>query len=585
MPPRAKAKAKAGAKRLAQRARRARQLELVNARGGARRTALRQLNAVVEACDAEALRVNPKAPEAGGLQKLFRFLARRELDQPLAAQCRRAVLAFTENGGLLPEGISLREAGSGLATPEEGTPLAPGHKVLKCSFRLHSRAFMVTYNSAAFTLATWAAFEGWVIAFAQTHGARAWAACLEESTHAASLAGEAPAAQRFHLHAYFLWVDETGLSLKTLDTLRFENTHPRVDVCKGAGSAANFGAPTRAALHGLWYVAVKKAGTAHASTNFVLWLQYSPSMAWLGALWDAKKLSHEAFLALSADFRSRHSERKRDAEAVMRQELEAAVDEHVATELSLLAATEPLEDFRQFPPIDAFVECFRSPRRRRPILVLVGGTNSGKSLLGAAVLRRVAEVLAAPGYLEIAVESDEELHVTNYDHRRHAGLLLDGVGDALTLWRRREMLQGRPAKYYGGKSATMIYSYPFTLARRAVVVTMDLAAKNLDFLRSNHWLKDPRNVSMVWLDESAWVGGVAARQPAGDAMRSWGVGEVVSFLQSRDAAGLAQALHQNAVAGADLLGFASWQEVARDLSMSAFAARKLLSLRDAFLAS
>ena len=62
------------------------------------------------------------------------------------------------------------------------------------------------------------------------------------------------------------------------------------------------------------------------------------------------------------------------------------------------------------------------------------------------------------------------------------------------------------------------------------------------------------------------------------------VNEVAAFLESRDAGGLAQALQQNAVNGADLLGFGSYQEAAKDLNMTSFAARKLLSLRDAFLA-
>ena len=146
------------------------------------------------------------------------------------------------------------------------------------------------------------------------------------------------------------------------------------------------------------------------------------------------------------------------------------------------------------------------------------------------------------------------------------------------------MLQGRPAKFYGGRSTTMMYSYPVTLARRAVAVTMDVTAANVHLLRTNHWLKGPRNILLVWLEELAYVGGVAENLPARDAMLTWSVSEVAAFLQSRDAGGLAQALQQNAVNGADLLGFGSYQEAAKDLNMATFAARKLLSLRDAFLA-
>ena len=50
----------------------------------------------------------------------------------------------------------------------------------------------------------------------------------------------------------------------------------------------------------------------------------------------------------------------------------------------------------------------------------------------------------------------------------------------------------------------MMYSYPFTLCRRAVVVTMDLSAANLQFFEMHHWLSDRRNVIVLNLIEQAW---------------------------------------------------------------------------------
>ena len=130
------------------------------------------------------------------------------------------------------------------------------------------------------------------------------------------------------------------------------------------------------------------------------------------------------------------------------------------------------------------------------------------------------------------------------------------------------MLQGRPAKFYGGRPTTMMRAYPVTLARRAIVVTMDVTAANVHLLRTNRRLKDPRNILLVWLEEPAYVGGVAEISPARDAMLTWSVSEVAAFLQSRDAGGLAQALQQNAVNGADLLGRGSYQEAAKDLNLT-----------------
>ena len=86
----------------------------------------------------------------------------------------------------------------------------------------------------------------------------------------------------------------------------------------------------------------------------------------------------------------------------------------------------------------------------------------------------------------------------------NAGVLLDGVGDALMLHAHRESLQGRVKEDLGGKSSTMMYAYPFTLCHRAVVVTMDLSASNLECFNTHHWLSDERNVMALHLVAQAW---------------------------------------------------------------------------------
>ena len=50
----------------------------------------------------------------------------------------------------------------------------------------------------------------------------------------------------------------------------------------------------------------------------------------------------------------------------------------------------------------------------------------------------------------------------------------------------------------------MVYSYPFTLCRRAVVATMDLSASNCDVFENHHWLSDDRNVIVLRLTSSAF---------------------------------------------------------------------------------
>ena len=567
---------------------RSQQIANANERLANRRSALRILNGVVGQLGRSILRVEVKDPKAESCNKLFRFLARRELDPAMAATCRDVIVLYVDNGGKLPENVSLSTAGVGLVSAEDATAPVPRHKVLKSSFCLDSRSFMLTCNSTTFTPDTWSEFKAWVEEFARAQGARAWAACLEESLEASAAHFAVPGGKRHHLHAYFIWVDDLGLSLKSLDVLQFQGVRPRVDVCKGPGSSANIGQPRRAALHGLWYVTVMKEGKVYCATNFHPWQNYTPSAQWLQSLYDSKKLSHRAFLDLSAKFRTGHAKRKRDVDTITRQELEAAVDEHVAAELVALESQDALQPFNHYPEVAGFVESFGRPQRRRPVLLLVGGTNVGKSLLGAEVLRQVGEVLQVPSSVEVTVEDDDAFDLSGFDHRQHAGVLLDGVGDALSLWRHREVLQGRPKNCRGGRSATMVYSYPFTLARRAVVATMDLTAKNLHLLRTNHWLKDSRNVLCLELVAPAFIpiGAAATVLPPtsrADTLAAWSVHEVAVFYEGRDAVGVAKVFQQNAVNGSDLASFATWQALKAELCMTPFAAKKALALRDAFL--
>ena len=72
---------------------------------------------------------------------------------------------------------------------------------------------------------------------------------------------------------------------------------------------------------------------------------------------------------------------------------------------------------------------------------------------------------------------------------------------------------------------------------------------------------------------------------AADRMKSWGVLEVVAFFEREDAQGLAATMQLNAVTGSDLLAFAGPPQLISDLRMPPFASRKVVSLRDAYLAS
>jgi len=122
-----------------------------------------------------------------------------------------------------------------------------------------------------------------------------------------------------------------------------------------------------------------------------------------------------------------------------------------------LAVKEKLAAFRPFPEVDRFVDFFKPDvfLHRRPLLVIIGATNLGKSMLAVDVLRRVGGHLGLSNYKEVTVESDSLLDLSGFDVANDAGVLLDGIGDAMLLHHHRETLQGRVKENRGGRSATM----------------------------------------------------------------------------------------------------------------------------------
>ena len=265
------------------------------------------------------------------------------------------------------------------------------------------------------------------------------------------------------------------------------------------------------------------------------------------------------------------------------------MQDHVDSEARLLRKAKMIKEVRQFDVVDTFAALFTGgPKFRRPILAVVGGTNLGKSMLAASVLERIAKTMGLPGFLEVTVEGSDALDLGEFDHRKHAGVLLDGVGDALFL-KHREVLQGRPKVCRGGKSATMIYAYPFSLCRRAVIATFDLSASNLALLKTDHWLADDKNVMQLRLTSAAWEGGCSEAHPEslGQAgvMQSWTVDALATFLQGEDLGGPAEALRSAGVNGSDFLEWKTERELASDLRLPPFAARKLLACRAQFLAA
>ena len=133
----------------------------------------------------------------------------------------------------------------------------------------------------------------------------------------------------------------------------------------------------------------------------------------------------------------------------------------------------------------------------------------------------------------------------------------------------------------------MVYSYTYTLCRRAVVATFDLSARNLHLFKFDHWLSDSRNVIQLHLTSPAWeTGASASTQPRSreDQMRSWTVAETGRFLKEHDLAGPAEQAWRSGVNGADLLQL-SPEDLCSEVRLTPFAARKVAAAKNAFLAS
>ena len=108
----------------------------------------------------------------------------------------------------------------------------------------------------------------------------------------------------------------------------------------------------------------------------------------------------------------------------------------------------------------------------------------------------------------------------------------------------------------------------------------------MHLLRTHHWLSDSRNVVLVWLQSQAWLeDGTSAANVPEDLpprlpMTQWTVDELAARLENADAEGLAATLKKSSVNGADFAEF-TLESFVGDLGLTPFAAKKLVSLRDA----
>ena len=94
---------------------------------------------------------------------------------------------------------------------------------------------------------------------------------------------------------------------------------------------------------------------------------------------------------------------------------------------------------KTFPVVSEFNALFdRAPRHRRPILVIVGGSSLGRSLLATQIMKEIGNNMGIPGYDEVTVEGSNVIDLSNFDHRHHCGVILDGAGASHLLFDRNK---------------------------------------------------------------------------------------------------------------------------------------------------
>ena len=122
--------------------------------------------------------------------------------------------------------------------------------------------------------------------------------------------------------------------------------------------------------------------------------------------------------------------RKRDAEDAQRDVRACAVAHLVARELAGLKSRGLYKETSDFPEVDDYMELFKTSAWRRPVLVIIGATNLGKSVLAARVHEKVADALGLlpAAFAEVTVEDDGHLDLSALDVAKHSGVLLDGAG-------------------------------------------------------------------------------------------------------------------------------------------------------------
>ena len=379
----------------------------------------------------------------------------------------RELWATNHGGGNLAEEL-LVEGGDGMVDASEllewhrliydGREAVVAKKKKRAAFRLKSKAFMLTFNSAGFDSgkALWDSFLVWVRDRAQQAGATQWSAAMERSLHSSK-------ADRVHLHVYFSWLGPSarGVDCRGTDSWVFSGVRPRVDVNSETRGPSKW---LKAVQRGHFYCSAHKEGALFTDTNYPAWTgAWVPDAAWVVGLCRQHKLGHAQYIHLSALLRDGHERRKASVEAVRATEAEHAFEKERAwARGQIMAKALPFKPLH--PEVERWMKSYEEVEERYRMLVLYGPSRTGKSRLARSLF-------GAERTLVVDVQHAEHPDLRSFRRHEHQAILLDEVADPVFIVNNKKLLQAHVDGAKLGQSPTQLFSYDVFVWRVPIMLT------------------------------------------------------------------------------------------------------------------
>ena len=345
---------------------------------------------------------------------------------------------------------------------------------------------------------------------------------------------------------------------------------------------------------GFFYVWADKIGTQRMPDGSIcvdgdyapVWTtarkKYKVLRKWPQNLWESRKLTHEVYDELLFETRQNVIGAKRNLDAVRNREFDLLEEEEMeAVKKRIRGNPDIYRPFKRVPQAERWIEGFQRDALRFPVLFVLAPS-------GAAKTEWAKSMFKCPLELKIGNLMHFPEKMRTFNRRIHDAVILDDVRDLEFISQHQHVLQGKYdervefASTPGGQCAykRWLYRVPF-------VVTVNYSTANLDYFKTNDWLSKLDNCVLIEFSEAPLEGSSESPPPSmvppQDAMKEWSVSCLRTFLRARDLQGLGDVCYTNGVNGGDLFGFEDEGSLVRDLRLTPFQARKLLSARSLFL--